>query len=143
MWNWKPCTALVLLSLTAGSACSSHQVSPNDVTPTVSAMNPSSGPIGTIVQLEGSGFLANGNVVKFGPGYLVDLRSDDGRTLRFSVPEGHNLCPPEHLGLNEPCRDIYPRVMPGDYPVSIVTAKTSSRSTTFRVTSQKDGAAMR
>jgi len=137
MWQRQRCTALVLCSLAAGTSCVSHQVSPDGgVIPTVSAIHPTSGPIGTIVQLEGSGFLSNGNVVKFGPGYLVDLPSADGRTLSFSVPEGHNQCPPERLGLNEPCRETYARVMPGDYQVSIVTRDNSSRPVTFRVTSQ-------
>ena len=135
MWNSRPCAALVLFGLAHAAGCVSSQLSPNGATPTVTAMTPTSGPVGTIVQLEGSGFPATGNVVKFGPGYLVDLRSADARTLRFTVPEGHNLCPPEHLGLNEPCREMYPRVTPGDYPVAVVTASGSSRSMTFSVTS--------
>lgn len=138
MGKWRACGALVVLSLSVENTCASNQLGPSGEIPAVSAITPSSGPIGTSVQLEGSGFSPTGNVVKFGPGYLVDVSSPDGRTLRFTVPDGHNLCPPESLGLNEPCRDSYPPVMPGDYPVSIVTRSGSSRSVTFRVTTPQN-----
>jgi hypothetical protein len=103
--------------------------------PTITAIAPSAGPVGTTVTIEGSGFSATGNIVKFGVGYLSDLTSPDGRTLLFAVPEGHNICPPTELGYKEPCAGgVYPQVQPGSYAVSVVTRTATSRQILFAVT---------
>ena len=55
---------------------------------TITAVSPTSGPIGTLVTVRGTGFAAQNNAVKFGRGYIRGLSSSDGTTIRFSVPEG-------------------------------------------------------
>jgi hypothetical protein len=118
------------------SWCGEGQTGPTALTaPTITAIAPSAGPVGTTVTIEGSGFSPTGNIVKLGVGYLSDLTSPDGRRLRFTVPEGHNLCPPSELGFKEPCAGgAYPRVQPGSYPVVVVTRTETSRQVLFTVT---------
>jgi hypothetical protein len=102
----------------------------------LSTISPSAGPVGTTVQVTGSGFSRTGNVVKFGVGYLSGLDSPDGRTLRFVVPEHHEVCPPPDLDVKLPCAEMHPRVMPGDHPVSLVSRSQTSRELTFTVKRQ-------
>ncbi len=87
---------------------------------TITAVSPTSGPIGTLVTVRGTGFAAQNNTVKFGRGYIRGLSSSDGTTIRFSVPEGLDLCSPVSTG---PCQGAFPRVTPGDYTVAIMTGK--------------------
>lgn len=130
-------TVWLICSLAVQNACGEGPTGPTDLNqtgPTIAAVAPSAGPVGTTVTFEGSGFSPTGNVVKFGVGYLSSLPSPDGQTLRFVVPEGHELCPPSELGSNEPCAQAYPRVQPGSYEVSVVTRTGTSRLFFFTVT---------
>jgi len=125
----------LICSLAVQNACGEVPMGPTDRTvPTVAAVAPSAGPVGTTVTFEGSGFSPTGNIVKFGVGYLSSLTSPDGQTLRFVVPEGHNMCAPSELGSSEPCAQAYPRVQPGSYEVSVVTRTGTSRRFFFTVT---------
>jgi hypothetical protein len=121
-----PLTALVALS-----GCSGSALSPSDALPRITAIAPASGPVETRVVLEGSGFRDQGNVVRFGAGYLRGLDSRDGTTLEFRVPDGVDACGPRN---GEPCPGGYQRLGPGRYEVSVVTADASSNSVTFTVT---------
>jgi IPT/TIG domain len=127
---------LIGCSLALQSSCGESQTGPTAPTaPTITAIVPAEGPVGTTVTVEGSGFSPTGNVVKFGVGYLSDLASPDGRRLLFTVPEGHNICPPSELGDREPCAGgVYPRVQPGSHAVSVVTRTETSRQVLFTVT---------
>jgi hypothetical protein len=126
---------LVCCSLALQSSCSESQGPTAPTAPAVTTIAPSGGPVGTTVTIEGSGFSPTGNIVKFGVGYLSDLTSPDGRTLLFTVPEGHNICPPTELGYQEPCAGgAYPQVQPGSYPVSVLTRTETSRQVLFTVT---------
>jgi hypothetical protein len=98
--------------------------------PALTSMNPTSGPVETMVTLTGSGFKEKGNAVKFGDGYVRELPSEDGKTLKFAVPDGLDRCSPG----GTPCPGGYARVKPGAYEVSVVTAEGSSASITFTVT---------
>lgn len=102
----------------------------------ITTLSPASGPVGTTVELTGTGFAPTENVVKFGVGYLANLTSADGKTLRFVVPEHHEVCPPAVLESNAPCAEMHPRVMPGEYPVSLVTRTEKSRELVFTVTAR-------
>jgi len=79
--------------------------------------------------VRGAGFTPRGNIVRFGAGYIRDLGSPDGKTLRFTVPEGLDLSPP-----GGPAADAYPPVRPGTYEVSVLNALGASNSATFVVT---------
>ncbi len=94
-------------------------------------ITPVSGPVGTAVTVTGSGFAPRGNTVKFGSGYIKNLESPDGAVLRFTIPDGLDLCAPGSL---RPCPGAYPRVFPGDYRVAILTDNGSDTPLTFTVT---------
>jgi len=98
---------------------------------TITNIAPTSGPVGTLVTVRGSGFAAQNNTVKFGKGYVRGLSSSDGSTIRFSVPEGLDLCSPDSSG---PCQGAFPRVAPGDYAVAVMAGKETTDGITFTVT---------
>ena len=128
--------SVICCSVALQCSCGENQAGPTGPAAlTVTAIIPSAGPVGTTVTIEGSGFSPTGNIVKFGAGYLSDLRSSDGRRLLFAVPEGLDICPPSELGYNEPCPGgAYPRVQPGNHAVSVVTRTEASRQVLFTVT---------
>ena len=92
--------------------------------PFIAQMVPTSGPVGTGVTLSGSGFTPRGNTVRFGPGYIEDLGSPDGRALPFTVPEGYTL----------PYAGAFPPVQPGPHEVRVVNANGTSNTVVFTVT---------
>lgn len=101
--------------------------------PRLVALAPQSGPVGTEVTITGHGLARSGNTVRFGPGYIHDLASTDGRTLRFVVPDGLDLCPP---GPRTQCPAGFPRVVPGPYAVSVLTSGGESNRLQFTVTAR-------
>lgn len=130
-----------VLGLAGLSLICAHDGQPSVVTPSPSpfltALAPASGSVGTQVAVSGGGFTPTRNTIKFGAGYITDLRSSDGVTLVFTVPEGLNLCPPP-VGQSPvtPCPGAYPRVTPGSYSISVMNMNGSSSSLTFIVTGQ-------
>jgi hypothetical protein len=93
--------------------------------------------VGTTVSIRGGGFTPTGNTVKFGKGYINGLGSSDGVTLRFTVPEGLNLCPPTtDQSPAVPCPGAYPRVSPGPYAISVMNGNGTSTNLTFVVAGQ-------
>lgn len=114
------------------SACSGSAAQPSaSVPPTVSNIMPATGPVGTEVTIVGSGFPGRDNTVRFGTGYIRNIESADGTTLRFAIPDGLDLCAPESAG---PCPGAYPQVTPGDYAVGVLAAGETSNTLTFTVT---------
>jgi hypothetical protein len=101
----------------------------------VVALSPTSGSVGTEVAVTGYGFTPSDNTIRFGAGYINDLNSADGVTLRFTVPEGQNLCPPTdaHSPPVAPCPGAYPRVTPGSYFISVLNTNGTSNSLNFTV----------
>ncbi len=97
--------------------------------PVIFELVPSSGPVGTVVRINGSGFTPSGNTIKFGIGYIKNLDSPDGKTLKFTVPDGFDLCHPSGY----PCALAYPPVTPGEYKVSVLNAKGESNVLPFTV----------
>ena len=97
----------------------------------ITTITPSSGPVGTTVTISGSGFLQRGNHLAFGRGYIKNIESVDGVALRFTIPDGLDLCAPEGAG---PCPGGYPRVMPGDYAIAVMTHGKPGSTVTFTVT---------
>jgi uncharacterized membrane protein len=99
------------------------------------ALSPTSGSVGTEVAVTGYGFTPSHNAIRFGAGYINGLNSADGVTLRFTVPEGQNLCPPTdaHSPAVVPCPGAYPRVTPGSYSISVLNTNGTSNSLTFTV----------
>lgn len=95
----------------------------------ITALEPDAAPAGPAHPLDavivGTGFAPAGNVVRFGPVRIPDLRSTDGGTrIRFPVPK------------ELPATGEAPPMMlpPGDYEVSVTTAAGTSNVIRFRLT---------
>ncbi len=123
-------TLLVLGSTLAASCVQSTSQPSSTVSPAISQITPPASPVGTAVTITGSGFSPQGNTVKFGVGYIRNIDSADGTTLRFTVPDGLDLCA-DPKGL---CPGAYPQVTPGVYAVAVITDGETSNSITFTVT---------
>jgi hypothetical protein len=132
MRNWSIRGLLVTITVfsAVAVACTSASEPSGQTGITVTGITPTSGPVGALVTISGSGFAAKNNTVKFGTGYIRGLDSD-GTTLRFTVPEGLELCGPDSTG---PCQGAFPQVKPGEYDVAVVTRDGSSGRTKFTVT---------
>jgi len=97
--------------------------------PVITALVPDEAPAGPAYPLDavvvGEGFQEAGNVVRFGPVTIPDLRSTDGGTrIRFPVPKelpSTGEAPPLALP-------------PGEYEVSVTTAAGTSNVMRFRLT---------
>jgi hypothetical protein len=87
--------------------------------------------VGTAITLTGSGFAADGNSVRFGTGYIRNVSSPDGRTLRVSVPAAIDQCPP--LMPAGACLAPARVVTPGMYAVSVMNRNATSNELPFRV----------
>jgi IPT/TIG domain len=126
---------LVIVAIGCGFAgCDdekSSSAAPSAIQPTVVSIQPLSGPVGSLVTIRGSGFADQNNTVKFGNGYIRGVRSTDGTTMQFTVPEGLDLCPPTSTG---PCQGAFPAVTVGNYEVTVIADGTKSASFTFTVT---------
>lgn len=123
-----PRRTLSVLALLAGlvASCGSSPIEPQTTTgpdtparaaAAMTRISPTTGPVGTVVTITGTGFQARGNHLKFGTGFIKDLPSKDGGTLTFTVPDGLDLCSPEPGG---PCPGGYPQTRPGDYAITVV-----------------------
>jgi hypothetical protein len=125
-----------LIAVLGALGCSSDAISlgqPPPNLPAIVQITPTAGPVGTEVTVRGSGFAPTGNTVKFGAGYIRNLTSQGGTTLRFTVPDGLDLCAPDTA---QPCPGSYPPMTPGDYAVAVTSRGTTSQSITFTVTRQ-------
>ena len=116
----------------------------------IDSMDPSSGTVGTVVTLTGSGFVtgpsailqesrgvqtyppqrSGANTVIFGSRRISNVISPDGVTMQFSVPFGGGC---EGVTYSYAC-DPY-LLPPGSYPVSVTNANGTSNSVSFTVTS--------
>lgn len=127
----KVLVAVLAAAIGSGAACSDGPTSPSGA-PTIASLSPTSGPVGTSVTLTGSGFAAGGNVVKFGTGYIKDLASPDGHTIRVNVPAGLEECPPPN-GAGAVCPLLARVVTPGTYMVSVINGVSASNDLPFTV----------
>jgi hypothetical protein len=122
--------ACAVATIVAGLACGDVSVLPSAGGPAIAEVSPSSGRVGASVTILGSDFDSTKNVIKFGAGYIRDIKSEDGRVLRFTVPAGLDLCAPDVTG---PCPNAYPRVTPGEYKISVISNSATSNTTIFTV----------
>jgi len=109
--------------------------------PHLSSLAPSSGPVGTMVTLTGTGFTPSANTLHIGSkslsplpdeGVVPNLSSSDGKTLIFSFPS--SLAPACTFQIPA-CKVPERQVIPGSYLLSVSNANGSSNQIEFRVTS--------
>ncbi|MDR3642771.1 MAG: hypothetical protein P4L74_04060 [Candidatus Doudnabacteria bacterium] len=111
--------------------CGAHLVKISSI-PTISTINPTSGPVGAQVTISGSGFTSTGNNILMANNLAAgNVSSSDGKTLQFNIPSGMGAyCP-----AGTACPQYYLNVGPGNYQVSVVNANGTSNTQPFTVTS--------
>src|SRR3989338_361569 len=116
----------------ANKTCDSCTYSNGNVS--ITNISPSSGPISTIVTLEGAGFVSNDNLIFFDDKQLVGnygmfWSSEDGKKIIFTVTGPSCQSP---LGC------AYMPLQPGNYSVYVQNINGISNKLTFAVNSQDD-----
>jgi peptidoglycan hydrolase-like protein with peptidoglycan-binding domain len=102
----------------------------------ITSLSPVQGPIGTIVEITGSGFASTSNFVHFGGGIITNVPStNNGTKISFTVPQGlpHPACATSNV-----CPMSLFLVTPGmNYPVKVSrpAGNGTSNAVQFRVTS--------
>ena len=100
------------------------------------SLQPSSGPVGTQINIVGNGFTTTGNKIRFGNTFYnnnsnYSLNSIDGRTLTFTVPSASYYGCPDGSSI---CYSPLTLITPGTYPISIMNTNGTSNTVTFTVT---------
>lgn len=113
------------------SACTGGGLSPSSP-PTMTSIQPLTGPVGTRVTIVGTGFSGSANTINFGVSAYPNVTSANG-TIVFDIP----------LATNPPCRNVIPPceiatalITPGDYILSVTTLQGTSNAASFTVTKQ-------
>jgi hypothetical protein len=86
--------------------------------------------IGQTVTLIGTGFTAGRNTVQIGDGYVVNLSAPDSSSLRFTLPDHLDPCPPD----TQACVAVILPLLPGSYKVWVTNAHGTSNAATLEVT---------
>lgn len=110
----------------------------NSTTPVIQYLQPTSGPINSMVTIVGTGFTQTGNRIVFGnlntennPVYSVN--SPNGTTLTFQVPQSNYMA---CWYSNPACMSAAMVTQPGNYQVSVINGNgVTSNQMTFTVTS--------
>lgn len=121
--------ALVLAAALAVAGCGSSPAEPT-APPTITQVQPASAAVGATVTIVGTGFTEDSNTVELGNGYIAKLSTDDPTTLRFTVPEWLNPCPPT----GQACIAVIFPLQPGSYSVVVTNAHGRSNMATVQVT---------
>ena len=136
-----PAIRLFVIGLIAPALSCGSMTGPS-TSPSLEAIVPASGPIGTTVTLTGTAFAATGNLVLFAPTSLPDvvvpaqIPSADGHTITFTVPGV--VRPPCQVvpAPEQPCPQYVLGISPGmSVQVAVQTPQGTSNSLTFSVTS--------
>jgi hypothetical protein len=101
--------------------------------PIISSLSTTSGPVGTLVTITGSGFTSTGNSI-FSNGHLWSsvASSNSGTNLTFSVP---NIVGPSCSQGACPMYIPSQSLLPGIYPIDVVNTNGTSNAVNFTVTS--------
>ena len=108
------------------AACSMATPTPR---PSVVSVAPSTVNVGARVTVTGAGFASSGNAVKIGEGYLLNLPSDDGTTIVFTLPGALELCAPG----TERCSALAMEDLPGIYDLLVMVANDASNDVKLTV----------
>lgn len=122
----------VCVSAAVLAACDpGGSVSPSSA-PTIAALQPTAGPVGTRVTITGTGFRDSANTVNFGPSAYPNMVGQNGTTIVFSIPVATN---PPCRNATPPCAIASTLITPGVYALSVTNLAGTSNSITFTVTS--------
>ncbi len=113
-------------------------ITPVPQSPIIDSLNPTSGTVGTLVTINGSGFAASGNTIIFQNAitdfiWVVQITagSQDGKTLQFSVPAYLN---PYCYYTVPACASPSTQTTDGPYFVSVTASGVTSNVLQFTVT---------
>lgn len=84
--------------------------------PAITAVQPATARVGDPITISGTGFTASGNSLRIGAGYINEIASTDGTTLRLSLPSYLSACPPGQ----QVCTALVMLLEPGAYKVSVI-----------------------
>jgi hypothetical protein len=104
----------------------------NPNSPTIISLSPSSGPVGTVITITGTGFLPNANQVYFGPDIVLRsvASSDQGKKITYKVTQLAKNCDPK----NKPIQGGCGQSLPKPYAVSVQNSNGKSNEAIFTVT---------
>lgn len=99
----------------------------------ISSITPTQGRIGTQITIQGSGFSAYDNTVRFGSGGTMHVPSYNGTTIYYTVPQ--YLSPCDVTASSGVCAQYLQIVTPGTtYPLSVSNGSATSNTVNFTVT---------
>ena len=94
-------------------------------------ISPISGPVGTRVAIQGQGFSAYENTVRFGNGGTMHVPSNNGTTIYYTIPSYVSPCDVQTFGTV--CAMYAQQVTPGSYPIYVTNAQGTSNTLNFNV----------
>lgn len=99
----------------------------------IASITPTQGRIGTQIVIQGSGFSAYDNTVRFGSGGTMHVPSYNGTTIYYTVPQYLSPCDVTVSG--GVCAQYLQIVTPGtSYPLSVSNGSATSNTVNFTVT---------
>jgi hypothetical protein len=113
---------------TAVSGCGRAPTAPTSP-PIIFQVTPTSAAVGDTVTISGSGFPDTGNAIRIGAGYLLNVSSPDGTTLRFTLPGYLGVCAPGA----KVCLQIALALTPGEYGMSVINALGTSNEVRLQI----------
>jgi len=84
---------ITVFSGTVASNVFVYTPSPTSKVPSISSLSPSSGPIGTVVTVNGSSFTSDNTILLNGSYTILHIVSTDGHTLSFTIPSNPPTAP--------------------------------------------------
>jgi hypothetical protein len=120
-------------ALTSTSTNASTNILVNLGVPVISQLSPTSGLVGTVVTVSGSGFTSSGNHVVTSNGFAwANVGSSNGSALSFTVPSSAGVyCP---TGGQVACPMVMEQIAAGTYLLDVVNANGTSNQASFTVT---------
>jgi peptidoglycan hydrolase-like protein with peptidoglycan-binding domain len=99
-------------------------------TPYISYLSPTSGSVGRVITIQGSGFSSYGNTVHFGNGGAMNLSSyNNGSQISYTIPSRISGC--DLTGNSSYCAQWLSYVTSGSYPIYVTNSNGQSSNTTY------------
>lgn len=100
----------------------------------LSYLTPTSGRVGTQVMLQGTGFNAFDNTVRFGIGGTLHVPSfNNGTTIYYTIPSYVSPCDIVIPGSNTVCAQSVQQIVPGPVQLYVTNSAGTSQTLTFQV----------